>query len=294
MRFLGVAAGVCAAAFLTAAAQAAELPDPNTWRPLDPEQTLYIETAKGRIVVEMYPEIAPQAVARVKQLARERFYDGLTFHRVVDGFMAQGGDPLGNGEGGSKYPNLPDEFLFRRGVDLAFTPGSYQGGAVQGFYKALAMASQPDDMMKLTQDGKVSAWGLHCQGAAAMARAPEPDSANSQFYLMRAIYPSLDKRYTIWGRVVWGQDVVNALAVGEPPPIPDKMIHVSVASDVAEADRAPIYVERTDSKAFREAIKKAREKQKADFSVCNVPIPAVVPKTSKKGRAWWHKIPFVP
>ncbi len=276
-----------------AVAQAAA-PDPAKWRQVDPEQTLYIDTTKGRVIVEMYPEIAPLAVARVKQLAREKFYDNVVFHRVIEKFMAQTGDPKGTGEGGSKYPDLKEEFLFRRGADMGFVKAANQGGATLGFYKTLPVASQPDDMMAITKDKKAAAWGLHCAGVAAMARETDPDTANSQFYLMRSTYPSLDKRYTIWGRVIWGQDVVDSFAVGEPPPIPDKMTKVVVASDLPAAQRAPLYVMRSDSKAFADVIEDARDKMKADFSVCDIKIPATVADTNDRERAWWHKIPFIP
>ncbi|MEJ0024233.1 MAG: peptidylprolyl isomerase [Alphaproteobacteria bacterium] len=291
MRRMCLAVGVWA---LAATAMAAETPDPAKWRALDPEQTLYIDTTQGRVVVEMFPEVAPLAVARVKELARQKFYDGLTFHRVMNNFMAQGGDPKGDGSGGSKLPDLPEEFMFRRGKDMAFQKAANQGGATFGFYKSLPIASQPDDMMAITKDGKASAWGLHCVGVAAMAREAAPDTANSQFYLMRATYPSLDKRYTVWGRVVWGQDSVNKFAIGEPPPIPDKMIAVRVAADLPVSERAPIYVVRTDSKAFEDTINDVRKKAGADFSVCDVPIAATVADTQERGRAWWHKIPLIP
>src|SRR5215813_8900133 len=96
--------------FLGSAAFADAPPDPANWRQLDPENTLYIDTAHGRIVVEMYPEVAPRHVERIKTLTRAHFYDGLLFHRVVDDFMAQTGDPLGTGEGASTLPDLHEEF----------------------------------------------------------------------------------------------------------------------------------------------------------------------------------------
>src|ERR1700761_8749180 len=90
----------------------AKLP-PVTWRDADAENTLVIDTNEGRIIVELYPQVAPQSVARIKQLARTHFYDGLTFFRVIDGFMDQTGDPKNTGEGGSVLPNLPAEFSFK-------------------------------------------------------------------------------------------------------------------------------------------------------------------------------------
>jgi peptidylprolyl isomerase len=294
MRNVLLAVGV-SAALAAISAPAIAAPDVAKWRQLDPAQTLYVDTTKGRVVIEMYPEIAPLAVERIKQLSREKFYDGLQFHRVVDKFMAQTGDPLNTGEGGSKYPDLKDEFLFRRGAEMAFAEAAKQGGANVGFYKALPIASQPNDMMAITKDKKAAAWGLHCQGVAAMARSDAPNSANSQFYLMRNTYPSLDKRYTVWGRVIWGQEVVNALNVGEPPANPDKLLTVRVAADLPENARAPLYVLRSDSKDFQEIIEKSRKKAGADFSVCDIQVPASVTQTTKdKGRGWWHKIPLIP
>lgn len=295
-------------AFLAAAAPmtpalAQRAPDPAKWRVLDPENTLYIDTADGRIVVELYPEIAPRHVARVKELARARFYDGLVFHRVIDRFMAQTGDPEGNGRGASPLPDLPQEFSFKRGPDLPFILGSQQSGSVQGFYKTLAIATYPDAQMALTADGKTRAWGLHCPGVASMARSgivngvDQVNSANSQFFLMRAPYPSLDTNYTVWGRVVWGQDVVMKIPVGEPPPNPGRMLQVRVASDMPEAERAPLYVLRTDSPDFRELLEKTRKDRGADFSVCDVQIPVRVVDQSGRNnreRPWWRNIPLIP
>ncbi len=283
----------CVFLAIAGAAYAQRAPDPTKWRSLDPDNTLYIDTRHGRIVVEMYPEIAPRHVERVKTLARARFYDGLTFHRVIDGFMAQGGDPLGTGEGASQLPDLPQEFLFRRGPEMPFVEATFRGGARQGFYKTMPIETQPDQQMAVTRDGRASAWGLHCPGVTSMARADSPDSANSQFFIMRASYPSLDKRYTIWGRVVWGMEAAQALAVGEPPPQPDRMLQVRVAADLPPEERAPIFVLRSDSTDFRQLIERQRRERGADFSVCDVQIPARVPGDSDRERRWWSIIPLI-
>ena len=100
----------------------AQTPDPRNWRQVDPENTLYIDTVHGRIVIELYPEIAPRHVERIRTLTRLGFYDGLTFHRVVDDFMAQTGDPLGTGEGASSLPDLREEFMFRRDAGNRIVP----------------------------------------------------------------------------------------------------------------------------------------------------------------------------
>jgi peptidylprolyl isomerase len=153
----------------------------------DPENTLIIETTKGNIVIELRPDLAPNHVARIKQLAREGFYDGIVFHRVIDGFMAQTGCPQGTGTGGSKLPNLKAEFN-----------------------------AEP-----------------HVRGVCSMARAASPDSANSQFFIVYDDATFLDKKYTVWGKVIEGMENVDKIKRGEPVQNPDKMISMKVAADVA-------------------------------------------------------------
>jgi peptidylprolyl isomerase len=153
----------------------------------DPENTLIIETTQGTVKIAMRPDLAPKHVERIKQLAREKFYDGIVFHRVIEGFMAQTGCPQGRGTGGSKHPNLPAEFN-----------------------KA-----------------------PHERGACSMARAQNPNSANSQFFICFKDCDFLDGQYTVWGQVIEGMDAVDKLKRGEPPSSPDKMLKVRVAADAA-------------------------------------------------------------
>lgn len=275
-------------------AASAQTPDPRNWRQVDPENTLYIDTVHGRIVIELYPEVAPNHVQRIKTLTRAGFYDGIIFHRVIDDFMAQTGDPLGTGEGASNLPDLREEFMFRRGPDMPFVQAAEQSRARLGFYKTLPIESQPDAQMAVTADGRVAANAIHCQGVVSMARAESPNSANSQFFIMRAPNTALDKRYTIFGRVVWGMDAVMALAIGNPPPTPDRMLAVRIAADLPESERAPIFVLRTDGPEFRELIEETRRERRADFSVCDVDIPARVPRSNERERRWWSIIPFIP
>ena len=159
----------------------------------DPENTLYLDLKDGRVVIQLLPEIAPLAVARVKELARAGFYDGTPFHRVIEGFMAQGGDPTGTGSGGSKLPNVKGEFT-----------------RVRKFLR----------------------------GTVGSARTSDPDSANSQFFIMFAPAPSLDGQYTIWGQVVSGMEHVDAIKRGSGSSGsvsgPDKIVHMRVAADVKE------------------------------------------------------------
>jgi peptidylprolyl isomerase len=248
------------------------------WRPLDPENAIVYDTTKGRIIVELAPELAPGHVARIKELAREGFYNGLAFHRVIDTFMAQGGDPKGDGTGGSDKPNLRGEFNFRRGADTSFVRAIDRGGAALGWVRTVPVTSQPDVLMERTADKRVAAWANHCPGVTSMARAEDENSANSQFFLMRAAYPTLDRRYTVWGRAVIGLDVIRALKIGEPVVEPDKMLTVRVLADVPEADRPRVMIQRTDGPAFKARLAASIEERGAAFSNCDIaPEGRVVP-----------------
>lgn len=251
-------------------------PGPEDWIALDPENVLVIDTTKGRILVQLTPELAPESVKRVKQLTREHFYDGLKFHRVIDKFMAQTGDPLGTGAGGSTYPNVKAEFSFRRDAAIPFVAAPSTKGENVGFLGVMPVETQPDALMDLTRDHKVWAWGRFCAGVAGMARAGDPDSANSQFFLMRQTNPDLNKQYTPFGHVVSGLNVVRSLKVGEPVLNPDVMTKVQVLADMPAADRPQVAVLDTRSKVFAAIVAKAREDVGPDFTVCDVEIPSQV------------------
>ena len=156
----------------------------------DPENTLILDLKDGRVVIRLRPDLAPKHVERVKQLAREGFYDNTPFHRVIEGFMAQGGDPTGTGSGGSKLPDLPAEF---------------------------------------TNKAKF------LRGTVGAARTGNPNSANSQFYIMFAPASHLDGQYTIWGQVVEGMDVVDKIKRGSGSggtvQNPDRILKARIAAD---------------------------------------------------------------
>ena len=159
-----------------------------------PENTLNLDLKSGRVVIELLPDVAPDHVERIKTLVKEGFYDGIVFHRVIDGFMAQTGDPTGTGRGGSSYPDLKAEF--------SNTP-----------YK---------------------------RGTLGMARTMNPDSANSQFFICFTDdgCSFLTGQYTVFGQVTSGMEFVDAIAKGEPPANPDKIVKASLGADAA-ADAAP-------------------------------------------------------
>lgn len=252
------------------------------WRTAPAENLLVIDTTRGRILVELTPEVAPLHVERIKLLARRGFYDGVPWHRVIDWFMAQTGDPLGNGEGQSPYPDLKAEFTFRREATMPFAAVAEPAGARVGFFHSLPVQTQPDSAFALTADGKVHAWGLYCPGVAGMARDEGNDTANSQFFIMRQAYPALDKRYTIWGATVSGLDVVRSLQVGDgdngmmTAAQPDRMTRVRIAADIPEAERPSVQVLATDSPRFRALVEETRAARGADFSVCDITLPVQV------------------
>ncbi|WP_226635640.1 peptidylprolyl isomerase [Novosphingobium profundi] len=160
----------------------------------DPQNVLVLDLSNGgRVLIRLVPEWAPHHVERVSKLASEGFYDGLIFHRVIDGFMAQTGDPTGTGQGGSALPDLEAEFN-----------------------------AMP-----------------HVRGSVAMARTNDPNSANSQFFIV--FYPrfALDHKYTVFGRVIAGMNYVDAIHRGEPPEDPTKIVQASLFSEHKGKPAAP-------------------------------------------------------
>jgi len=280
-RVLGVAAlALVSASAAPIAASAQVAGQVAEWRTPDPQNVLVVETNKGRIVAELVPEAAPGHVERVRELARAGFYDGLTFFRVIDTFMAQTGDPKNDGTGGSDKPDLTAEFTFRRaGTGGSFVPAGKLGSLETGFVGPLAVTSQSSMLAAMTADGKVQAWGNFCPGVLGMARAGDPNSANSQFFFMRQHYPSLDKTYTAFGRILSGLDVARAIKVGEPVADPqDKMISVKVLADIPADKRPTVQVMDTRSAAFAEVLKKRQAELGVGFNICDVEVPAKVSK----------------
>jgi len=256
----------------------------EAWRIVDPENLIIIDTAYGKIGVELYPEIAPAHVERVKALSRSGFYDNVKFHRVIEGFMNQTGDGAnGDGTGDSDLPDLQAEFTFRRDESMPVTlVGVRQEGQKQidvGFYKALPVATQPTAQAMLTIDGKVSAFGLHCRGVTSMARTSEPNSANSQFFLMRDKATHLDTQYSIWGSTVMGHEYLERFkvgTVGEDGFVPDQMNTVRVAADIPEADRPNVQVMKTSHPAFKNYLKTQKNEDGTFPDICEMAVPAKI------------------
>ncbi len=169
-----------------APAQATPLPPAPPTPPLEAENTWHLDLSSGgRVSIQLRPDVAPHHVERIKTLTRRGFYNGIIFHRVIEGFMAQGGDPTGSGTGDSDLPNLNAEF-----------------------------SNLP-----------------HVRGVLGMARTQDPNSANSQFYIMFVPRLNMDRNYTVLGRVVSGMSFVDALERGEPPVTPSRIVRASIGSD---------------------------------------------------------------
>ena len=252
-------------------------PEPD-WRPLDPQNTLVVDTSKGRIVVEMAPAFAPLAVERVKRLAREGVYDGLLFHRVIEGFVDQTGNPNNKDGGTSKYPDLQAEFSFRLPRDGGQAIVVERSDAVEGFVGATPFVGVSVGEQALAKDGKLRAWGAYCSGVVGMGRQADPGSANSEIFFMRAPARRLDHEYAVWGRVVEGLGVVRAVTVGEPPADPDRMLRVRVAADLPAAEQPRLEVLNERGPAFARAVAQLRQQKGPAFSICDVTITARHPR----------------
>ena len=243
----------------------------SQWRPLDPANTLVIETTKGTVVVEMVPRLAPLAVERIKLLAREGVYDGLQFHRVIDNFVDQTGNPNNRDGGTSAHPNLLPEFTFRISPE-DFTAARQSSDGQAGFVGPIPVETVSAADARRSPDHKLRAWGAYCAGVVGMGRQAEPGTANSEIFLMRDAARRLDHDYTVWGKVVVGLDVVAAITVGEPPAKPDKMLWVRVASDIPAWRGLEVVNERGTT--FQSLVARARREKGADFTVCDVIPPS--------------------
>ncbi|PTT08717.1 peptidylprolyl isomerase [Caulobacter sp. HMWF025] len=252
-------------------------PTEADWRVPAPETVMVIETSRGRVLVELVPAVAPGHVARLQELTRAGIYDGRTFFRVIDRFMAQTGDPKDTGDGGTDKPNLKAEFTFRRDAATPFTPVAAPAGLEVGLIGTFPVVSQNWSWHEVTSDGKVAAWGTYCPGVVGMARDEDNNSANSQFFLMRQPYPSLDKRYTAFGRVISGLSAIRAIKTGEPVPVPqDRMDRVRLLSDIPESERPKVRVIDPKGPWFTAEVRRVRALKGADFSVCDLDLPVEV------------------
>jgi peptidylprolyl isomerase len=254
---------------------------PGDWRPLDPENTLYMQLPEGRVVIELAPQFAPRYVANIKTLVREKYFDGLLIERVQDNFVTQWGDPEQTKSLGSAEHSVPAEFIVSA-ADVPFTPlpdpDTY--AAEVGFSDGFPIARDP-------RIGR--AWLVHCYGMVGAGRNDDVESGNgSELYAVIGQAPrQLDRNVALVGRVVQGMELLSSLPRGRGalgfygkngPRLPIESIRV--AADVPVAQRSRLEVMRTDTGTFAEVIESRRNRRDAWYKVpagrvdvCNVPIP---------------------
>ena len=302
-------AGIAALVFSVAArADVDPGADPASWRAVPASELIVMETSKGQVLIEMFPELAPQHVARIKEIVRSGAYDRVLFHRVADingdgGWVAQGGDvstgaivpdqPAGTGgtgvnipgefeilvEGEPPFTEIADEGRFRLGVkngvavrmeDLACY---WQTRGVMGYEAAYC----PPDGVHTP-----ALWAPHCPGVVSMARGTALNSADSQFFLVRGEIPHLDREYSVWGRIVSGMNAVEAISAGDcsgelicsfPA---DLMTKVRLSSDIEATSRPAAYVAREGGPVYEALISELKAGKERPLAPCDVFVPSYV------------------
>lgn len=257
------------------------------WRKVDAENTVFMELPDGRVVIELNPVFAPQTVAQFKRLIQSRFYDGLSFYRVIDGFVAQGGDGSDLGEL-SEVPLIDAEFEIKGSDELPFVPVQKPDlfAAETGFIDGFAAARD-------AQQDKV--WLTHCPGVVAMARNEDPDSSRTDFYIVIGQAPRyLDRNLSIFGRVVEGMEIVQRIRRGpagnsgifQDDTASSRIRSMKLLSELPAEEQLKVYVMDTNSKAF-DALLDDRRRRKQKFfhhqpppvlDVCQVPVGARLAK----------------
>ncbi len=251
---------------------------PSDWRKLDPENTLYIDLERGRIVIALSSQLAQAHVAQIKALARGGFYDGLSFYRVIDGFVAQGGDAFETREIKNAAKILDAEFDEDLSSAVSFTAVNSDDGYAQvaGFVESL-----PTGVDK--EAGKV--WLLHCTGAIAMARNNEKDSASTEFYITLQPQRYLDRNLTVFGRVVQGMEYLQALRRVSPPEseeddMGETIVAIRVAADMPEEDRVKLEILDSATETFATYVEARRNRPEAFFyyrpdhiDICQIAVP---------------------
>ena len=278
--------------------------DDLVWNTLEPDNTVYLELQEGTVVIELNPVFAPKTVKHLKELMEDQFYRGLSFYRVIDGFVAQAGDESDLDE--SRHAaSLKAEFE----IDWPLKPEDKE--EAKNWQPMSWTLVQEDDMFApytgfidgfpAARDRKKAgkAWLTHCPGTVAMARSTDPDSGGSDFYIVIGQAPRyLDRNLTVFGRVVWGMDVVQRIKRG--PALENGIIEkdldrtwikrMRLASSMDNDQRLNIWVADTNGKGFEKMLKQRRNRSNKFFhhkppkvlDICQVPIPVRFEKQSSR------------
>lgn len=269
-----------ALATLATALSAAE-PEP-VWREVDPENLVFLELHEGRVVIELNPSFAPATVTQFRRLVRERFYEGLSFYRVIDGFVAQGGDGDDLGEL-SNIPLIDAEFEREWSEELPYIRAQAPDlfAAETGFIDGFAVARDP---------AAETVWLTHCPGVVAMARNESPGSSRTDFYFVIGQAPRyLDRNMNVFGRVLDGMPVVQKIRRGstedngiiKDETTSSRIRNMRLAADIPKAERLSAFVIDTGGTAFKALLESRRDRKQAFFhntppkviDVCQVPVP---------------------
>ena len=257
------------------------LAEEPTWRQVEPANLVFMDLAEGQVVIELNPVFAPKTVSQFRKLVMDGFYDGLSFYRVIDGFVAQGGDGSDLGEL-SDVPLIEAEFERGWSDDLPFIPAQKPDlfAAETGFTNGFAAARD---------GGREKIWLTHCPGVIAMARNDGADSSRTDFYIVIGQAPRyLDRNMNVFGRVIHGMEVVQAIrrgAAGDNGIIRDdaaasRIRSMRLGSDIPDEERPAAYVMDTDSRGFAGLLKDRRKRTQRFFhhrppevlDVCQVPM----------------------
>lgn len=257
------------------------------WRTIPPEETLVIELQRGKVTVALSPALAPRHVEQVRKLARGHFYDGLSFYRVIDGFVAQGGDPFSERKIGKAKKSMKAEFE-RSGDDIPFAAMKDADGfaPVVGFVKSLPAGHD---------EAKGGFWHLHCAGAFAFGREDGKDTASTEFYIALQPQRYLDRNMSVFGRVIDGMQHLQGLRRVEPPETKDDdlgetILSVRLAADIPEAERETWEILDSARPAFAAFAEARRNRPEAFFhfradhlDVCQLPVPVRKKEAAEKG-----------
>jgi peptidylprolyl isomerase len=291
-------------AILMAVSVSVSAQDGLVWNALDPENTVYLQLQEGTVVIALNLDFAPKTVKQFKTLLDEQFYRGLSFYRVIDGFVAQGGD-----ESDMDPSQIATKLKAEFEIDWPLKPKDKE--AAEDWAPMSWTPVQTDDLFApytgfidgfpaardKSKGGK--AWLTHCPGTVAMARNDDPDSGGTDFYIVIGQAPRyLDRNLTVFGRVVWGMDVVQRIKRG--PTLKNGIIEeeldqtwikrMRLASSVEESERLDIWVADTNNKGFKELLKDRRNRNNRFFhhrppkvlDVCQVPVPVRLEKAPIK------------
>jgi peptidylprolyl isomerase len=252
-----------------------------TWREVEPDNLVFIDLFEGEVVLELNPQFAPKTVAQFRKLVQAQFYDGLSFYRVIDGFVAQGGDGSDLGEL-SLVPLIEAEFEREMDASIEFTRVQKTDlfADETGFVNGFAAALDPSEN---------TIWLTHCPGVVAMARNDNPDSSRTDFYFVIGQAPRyLDRNMNVFARVIEGMEVVqqikrapaNQNGIFQDDTSPSRIRRMRLASDIPKSERKTAFVVDTNSKGFEQYLKDRRNRKQKFFhnkppevlDICQVPV----------------------